>query len=149
MAIPVAYGIFPCQGSNRNCSRWPMPEPHKLRIWAMSATYTTAHGNARSLTNWVRPGIKSVTPWFLVRFVSAVPCEELPGPNLLCVPKFICWKSNLQCDDIWRQGLWKEIRSWVKSSSDRISVLIWRDERACFFSLFWPCEFTMRRLSIC
>ena len=28
------------------------------RIWATSATYTTAHGSARSLTHWARPGIK-------------------------------------------------------------------------------------------
>ena len=28
-------------------------------------TYTTAHGNARSLTQWVRPGIKPTSSWIL------------------------------------------------------------------------------------
>ena len=43
---------------------------------AASATYT-AHGNARSLTHWMRPGIEPEISWFLVRFVSAVPCCDL------------------------------------------------------------------------
>ena len=47
------------------------------QIWAASVTYTTAQGNAGSLTHWVRPGIKPATSWFLVRFVFAVPRWEL------------------------------------------------------------------------
>ena len=31
--------------------------------------YTTAHGNAGSLTHWARPGIKPASSWILVRFV--------------------------------------------------------------------------------
>ena len=42
-------------------------------VWA----YTTAHGNAGSLTHRVRPGIKPATSWFLVGFVSAAPRQEL------------------------------------------------------------------------
>ena len=53
------------------------PQPQRCRIWAMSATYTTAHGNAASLTHWERPGIELVTSWLLVGFVSAVPQWEL------------------------------------------------------------------------
>ena len=53
----------------------PQPQPH--RIWAASVTYTTAHGNARSLTHSVRPGIEPATSWFLVGFVSAAPWREL------------------------------------------------------------------------
>ena len=34
----------------------------------MSVTYTTAYGNARSLTRWTRPGIKPANSWFLVGF---------------------------------------------------------------------------------
>ena len=43
------WGIwkFPGQGPKRSCSC--QPQPHQIR--ATSATYTTAHGNARSLTN--------------------------------------------------------------------------------------------------
>ena len=37
---------------------------------ATSATYTTAHGNARSPTQWARPGIKPSTSRFLVGFIN-------------------------------------------------------------------------------
>ena len=53
------------------------------QIWATSATYTTAQGNTRSSTHWVRQGIKPATSWFLVRFISTVPQWEL-----LCVSVF-------------------------------------------------------------
>ena len=35
------------------------------------------HSNARSLTCWVRPGIKPATLWLIVRFISTVPWQEL------------------------------------------------------------------------
>ena len=44
---------------------------------AASATYTTTHGNARSLTHWVRPGFEPATSWFLVGFISTAPRPEL------------------------------------------------------------------------
>ena len=37
----------------------------------------TAHGNARSWTHWMRPGIKSTTSQFLVGFHSTVPWQKL------------------------------------------------------------------------
>ena len=40
----------PRLGSNRSCSRQPVPQPQQCQLQAVSATYTTAHGNARSLT---------------------------------------------------------------------------------------------------
>ena len=57
---------------------WPTPRPQQHRIWASSVIYTTAHGNAKSLTHWARPGIKSTSSWILVGFVSAAPQWELP-----------------------------------------------------------------------
>ena len=48
-----------------------------LEIQATSETYTTAHGNAVSLTHQARAGIKPTTSWFLVRFVSTAPRWEL------------------------------------------------------------------------
>ena len=69
---------FPGQGSRRSCSRWPTPQPQQCGIWAVSATCNAAHGNAGSLTHWVRPGIKPETSWFLVGFVCAEPQRELP-----------------------------------------------------------------------
>ena len=55
----------------------PQPQQHQIQIRAVFATYTTAHSNARSLTRWVRPGIKPSSSWILVRFVSAEPWWEL------------------------------------------------------------------------
>ena len=49
-----------------------------VSFWAESATYTTAHGNARSLTHWVRPGIKPTSSCILVGFITVEPLWELP-----------------------------------------------------------------------
>ena len=43
---------------------------HHSHSWATSSTYTTAHGNARSLIHWVRPGIKPASSWRLIEFVN-------------------------------------------------------------------------------
>ena len=47
-----------------------MPQPQQRRIRATSVTYTTAHGNARSLTHGARPGIEPTASWLLVGFVN-------------------------------------------------------------------------------
>ena len=78
---------FPGQGSNGNYSCWPTQQPQQHRIQATSATYTTAHDKARSLTHLARPGIEAETSWFLVGFVSAAPQQELPcGKGLISGP---------------------------------------------------------------
>ena len=77
-AILVAYGGSQARGLVR-----AIPEPQQCRIWATSATYTTAHGNAGSLTHWTRPGIEPVYLWVLVRFISSEPRWELLGLYLL------------------------------------------------------------------
>ena len=54
--------------------------------------YTTAHGNAGSLTHWVRPGIKPASSWILVSFAN---CWGTMGtPRLFswhCVKIFSCF----------------------------------------------------------
>ena len=67
----------PMLGLNWNWSCWPMPQPQKCRIWAMSATYSTTHGKARSLTHCVRPGIEPMSSWILVGFIITEPQGEL------------------------------------------------------------------------
>ena len=52
-------------------------EPQQLQIQAVSVTYTTAQGNARSLTHQVRPGIEPVPSWILAKFAIAEPWWEL------------------------------------------------------------------------
>ena len=51
----------------------PTPQPQQHQIWATPVTHTTAHGNARSLTYWVRPGIEPVSSWMLVGLVTTEP----------------------------------------------------------------------------
>ena len=51
------------------------PQQGQGGIQTMTATHTTAQGNARS--HWARPGTESASSWILVRFVSTEPQEEL------------------------------------------------------------------------
>ena len=50
----------------------------------MSVTYTTAHGNARSLTHGPRPEIKSAFSWILVRFITTAPQWESCSHHFSC-----------------------------------------------------------------
>ena len=47
-----------------------LPHPQPCKSCDMSMTCTTAHGNTRSLTHWVRPGIESASSWILVGFLT-------------------------------------------------------------------------------
>ena len=60
-----------------SCSPQAAPQPQWHRVQTMSATYTTAHSNTRSLTHWGRPGIEPTSSCMLVRFVTAEPWQEL------------------------------------------------------------------------
>ena len=71
--LPITWSYF-----KFSVSSW------QRQIWAASATYTTAHGNARSLTHWARLGIEPVSSWILVRFISPEPRWELPVSVLNC-----------------------------------------------------------------
>ena len=73
----------PRLGSNQSCSHWPIPQPQQHQIRAASMTYTTAHGDAGSLTHWVRSGIEPETSWFLVRLLDCFCCATLGTPDFL------------------------------------------------------------------
>ena len=51
----------------------------RVQLELQPLTYTTAHGNDRSLTHWVRPGIEPMSSWIQVGFVIAEPQWELPN----------------------------------------------------------------------
>ena len=53
----------------------------QCQIWATSVTYTTASGNAESLTHWVRPGVEPASSWILVGFLT---CWARVGTPRLC-----------------------------------------------------------------
>ena len=55
------------------------------------ATYTTAYGNARSLTYGARPGIEPTTSWFLVRFINHCATTGTPRGAFSC----LCFLLNL------------------------------------------------------
>ena len=75
---PMAYGGSPARGPVRAIAAGLYhSQPQQCRIWAMSAAYTTAHGNAWSVTHWKRPGIEPTTSWSLVGFISAAQWREL------------------------------------------------------------------------
>jgi len=54
-AALTAYGGSHARGQISCCCQ-PIPQPHQHQIRAVSATYTTAHGNAGSLTHWQGQG---------------------------------------------------------------------------------------------
>ena len=56
----------------------------------MSATYTTAHCSAGSLTYWVRPGIEPALSWFLVGFVNHCATMGTPLPILVSPENWVC-----------------------------------------------------------
>ena len=83
---------------------------HQHRIRATSATYTTAHSNAGSLTHWAGPGIEPATSWFLVRFLSTAPRRELRQHLILEKP--VTPSSVTKCfwtfspHPLWMKGLY-------------------------------------------
>ena len=66
-----------------------MPQPKQYQIWAVSAAYTTAHSNAKSLTHLLRPGIKPGCSRILVKFISAEPWRELHKEFIFIILLFI------------------------------------------------------------
>ena len=65
-----AYGDSWARGLIGAVAAKPTPEPQQRGVQALSAAYTTAHGNTGSLTHRPRPGMEPETSWFLVRFVN-------------------------------------------------------------------------------
>ena len=54
-------------------------------MWATSGTYTTAHGNAKSLTHWTRPGIEPESLWILVGLITCWATAESDTREQHCV----------------------------------------------------------------
>ena len=75
-------------------------QPQQHRIWAVSATYSTAHGNARSLTHRARPGNEPATPWFLVGFVNHCTTTETPGVILIFSYHQLCQATVITAEQV-------------------------------------------------
>ena len=77
-AAPIAYGGSQARGLIRAVAAGlHHSQPLQRQIQATSATYTTAHINAGSLTHWGRPGMEPATSWFLVGLISTEPRWKL------------------------------------------------------------------------
>ena len=74
-AAPAAYGGSQARGPIR-------PTAAGLHH-SHSHNRSEAHGNARSLTHWARPGNEPATSWFLVEFISTEPPWELLSSSFL------------------------------------------------------------------
>ena len=74
----------------------------RVQIRTTSSTCTTVHGNAGSLTHWVRPGIKPATSWLPFRFISTVPRWEFLESSLYLS---ISLPLNLACQEFPLPGL--------------------------------------------
>ena len=122
-AKPKAYGSSQARGWIRAVAASPIPQPQQCRIWAMSLTYTTAHANAGSLTQWARPGIKPASSWILARFISTVP-EFCCGNSFQLVFKckdYLQWKALSAIARLWRS----RIKS-LASHGTELSLLVYK-----------------------
>ena len=107
-AVPPAYGGCQARGPI-GATAAGLHHSHsnirsELRLWPTPI----AHGNARSLTHWARPGIKPATSWFLVGFISAAPQWKL-----LNIFLFIKWQlshSSVGCSSL--SDLFRLIPLW-------------------------------------
>ena len=76
-AAPAAYGGSQARG-------WIGAEATGLcQSHSNADPYTTAHGNAGSLTHWARAGTEPATSWFLVGFVNHFATTWTPSLNFL------------------------------------------------------------------
>ena len=81
-AAPAAYTSSQARGRIGRCNHQPTPQPQQRRIRVMSATYTTTHSNARSLTHRARLEIEPSSSWILVGFVTTGPGMGTPSGDI-------------------------------------------------------------------
>ena len=106
-AEPVAYGGSQARGWIRAVACRPTPQLQQHGMQALSATYTTAHGNAGSPTHWSRPGIEPETSRFPVWFVFAALWRELPSEGFIGLL-------------LWAESTWKEDTTpWMGGQDSR------------------------------
>ena len=82
-ATPAAYEGSQARGLIRAVAASLHHSHSHTRSELHLANYTTAHGNAGSLTRWAGPGIKPSTSRFLVRFVNHCATTGTPLPTSL------------------------------------------------------------------
>ena len=91
-AAPKAYGSSQARGRIGATAAGLHHQPQQRGIWAKSAIYTTAQGNAGSLTRCVKPGIKPASSRTLGGFVSSAPQGELLGLHVINLCIISTWR---------------------------------------------------------
>ena len=106
-AAPAAYGSSQVRGRIRATALGLHHSHSNTRSEPHLGPYTAAHGNARSLTHWAKPGTEPESSWILVGFISAAPQQELrlcfsccPSLSSLCSAYFswMEWVGNKLCN---------------------------------------------------
>ena len=82
-AAPTAYGGSQARGRTRAVATGLCQSHSTVGSGPCLWPYTTAHGNAGSLTHWARPGIKPKSSWILVWFISVEPQWEFPHMSII------------------------------------------------------------------
>ena len=77
-ATSAACGGFQARGRIRAAAASLHHSHSNARSQAAYVTYTTAHGNAISLTRRARLGIEPASSWLLISFATAESQRELP-----------------------------------------------------------------------
>ena len=103
---------------------WPTP--------SMSVTYTTAHGNTRSLTHWARTGIEPATSWILVSFVNHWAMKGTPARKEVLrgqLPRCMWLGWERQVKKIWKMSGCvlmpvQEISIWILKKPLRIHLIL-------------------------
>ena len=121
-AAPMAYGDCQASGVQSELQLLVTPQPQQCRIQTTSVSYTTAHGNARSLTHWVRPGIKPATSWFLVD--SFPLCHDGNSYKLWLKVYFVWYKYCYFLFDFHLHGMSFSIISGIFSNHNYTKIEI-------------------------
>ena len=132
--LPSWHMEVPRLVANWSYSCWSTLQPQQRRIWATSSTYTTAHGNAGSLTHWVRPRIESASLWMLVGFVNCWVPTGTPCVLFFCF--LFCFVFDREAVDLLRE----RERVGAISEGERLSFCIFGSEDR---PLFCPCTCLM------
>ena len=73
-------------------------QPQQGRIRSTSATYSTVHGIAGSLTHWVRPEIEPASSWMFVGFLNCWATKGTLQGLFFSIGNFASW---------WFKFIWK------------------------------------------
>ena len=102
-----------------------MPGPQQCQIGATSVTYTTAHGNTRSLTYRGRPGMEPTSSWRLCQIPnllshSGTSAFSYTSVDFIFTVNRLWWRGldfrvNTRVDDNWLD--FRETSQLVSSNS--------------------------------